>query len=224
MRGAGNLFLKIEVLDQSYRKRLVTMGRRGIFWNGSWATPISLKVRMVDPSKDIGRTLGGAAIGGVLAGGAGAIVGAVASGNKGKTLFSIVTVEGDELLCRCSGGQYPKIGGLMPIFLDRLARWKQLQQSGDFGRDERLRVFLLALFFGPFFFAVRFGLIAFLFALIFTLSTAFFGWFVLPFVALFIHHRERNLWLKQHGFNLASLDISALRMERQLNFEAEHGF
>ena len=216
----------IEVIGGDYKTDVAILNSKGFRFKGRVHTLISANIAKVDATKNTLATLGGAALGGLIFGGAGAVVGALASGNKGKTLFVVETLEGESFLCRASPAEYAKVAQSVNASLDELEkRQTMLADEGNFVRSGTGSAVLLSALLGPFYFA-NFGFGAFVLALAATVLTAGLFWLLLfpfPIAAVVMLRKSRRKWLANNKVRLQTLDIDAARKARQAAWQHEHG-
>lgn len=99
-KGEWNFFYEKSIFNNGAKLKL----NNGFLQGYSEFKFSELKIERVggNQSKQIGRSIGGSAIGGLLLGGAGLVAGALMGGNAGKVQFSVTTKTGKRALCEVS--------------------------------------------------------------------------------------------------------------------------
>lgn len=174
--------LALQVIEGHNKVRIATVQKKGIRYRGRFHLPVSMD-RLDGGSTDPAGSLGGAALGAMTFGAAGAIVGSVA-GRRGRTAVIIRTTEGTEIVCTVASDEFP---GLY-VEIQRLIA---LAATG-YVPPVPARVTAKQVFLGPFYF-VRFGAGWFIAAISITVITAGLAWLALPAVAAYLDRRRARV-------------------------------
>lgn len=99
-KGEWNFFYSKSIFNDGAKLKL----NNGFLQGYSEFKLSELKIERVgdNQSKQVGRSIGGAAIGGLMLGGAGLVAGALMGGNTGKVQFSVTTKNGKRALIEVS--------------------------------------------------------------------------------------------------------------------------
>jgi hypothetical protein len=174
--------LALQVIEGHNNVRIATVQKKGIRYRGRFHLPVSMD-RLDGGSTDPAGSIGGAALGAMTFGAAGAIVGSVA-GRRGRTAVTIKTTEGTEMVCTVASDEF---AGLY-VEVQRLIA---LAETG-YIPPVPARVTAKHVFLGPFYF-LSFGAGWFISAISFTVITAGLGWLALPAVAAYLDRRRARL-------------------------------
>lgn len=174
--------LALQVIEGHNKVRIATVQKKGIRYRGRFILPVSMD-RLDGGSTDPSGSLGGAALGAMTFGAAGAIVGSVA-GRRGRTAVTIRTTEGTEMVCTVASDEFP---GLY-VEVQRLIA---LAATG-YVPPVLARVIAKHIFLGPFYF-LRFGAGWFIAAISITVITAGLAWLALPAVAAYLDRRRARV-------------------------------
>ena len=174
--------LTLQVIEGHNKVRIATVQKNGIRYRGSLLLPASLD-RLDGGATDPTGSLGGAAIGALTFGAAGAIVGSIA-GRRGRTAVIIRTTEGVEMVCTVASDEFP---GLY-VEVQRLIA---LAGTG-YVPPVPARITAKQVFLGPFYF-LRFGAAWFIAALSITLLTVGWAWLALPAMAAYLDRRRMRV-------------------------------
>lgn len=124
-------------------------------------------------------------MGGLLAGGVGALVGAMAGG-KGRTVFVIETREGKKLVCTCKNSEFAGIYVLVNTLMELHPRAPAALRGSPRGFN-----WFYAIVFGPFYMA-RYGIMAFLVGILLVCLSFGMLW---PFLSMGSMYLQRRLIL-----------------------------
>lgn len=97
--------LVLQVIEGHNKVRIATVQKKGIRYRGRFHLPVSMD-RLDGGATDPAGSLGGAALGAMTFGAAGAIVGSIA-GRRGRTAVTIRTTEGTEMVCTVASDEFP---------------------------------------------------------------------------------------------------------------------
>lgn len=171
--------LAIQVIEGSKGVSIATVRKNGIRYRGRLHLPTSMD-RLDGGATDPTGSFGGAALGAMTFGAAGAIAGSIA-GRRGRTAVSIRTTEGAELVCTVASDEFPALY----VEVERL---KVLASSG-FTPPLEPKITAAQVLLGPFYF-IRFGVMWFAAAFTLTALTVGVAWLALPFVAARLERRR----------------------------------
>lgn len=174
--------LALQVIEGHNKVRIATVRKNGIRYRGRFHLPVSMD-RLDGGATDPAGSLGGAALGAMTFGAAGAIVGSIA-GRRGRTAVTIKTTEGTEMVCTVASDEFP---GLY-VEVQRLTA---LASTG-YIPPMPARVTAKQVLLGPFYF-LRFGAGWFIGAISITVSTAGLAWLALPAVAAYLDRRRARV-------------------------------
>jgi hypothetical protein len=174
--------LALQVIEGHNKVRIATVQRKGIRYRGRFILPVSMD-RLDGGSTDPSSSLGGAALGAMTFGAAGAIVGSIA-GRRGRMAVTIRTTEDTDMVCTVASDEFP---GLY-VEVQRLIA---LAATG-YVPPISARVTAKHIFLGPFYF-LRFGAGWFIAAISITVITAGLAWLALPAVAAYLDRRRARV-------------------------------
>lgn len=175
--------LTLQVIEGHNKIRIATVQKKGIRYRGQFHLPKSME-RLDGGATEPAGSLGGAALGALAFGVAGAVVGSIA-GQRGRTAVLIKTTAGTDLVCTVASDEFP---GLY-VELQRLVA---LASTG-YSPPTQAKVTAKHVLLGPLYF-VRFGFGWFVFTLSLTVLTFGLGWLLLPAIAACLdRQRARKL-------------------------------
>jgi len=162
--------------------KLARLKRDGIKYRGQILTPTRIALLQATPGSG-SDVVAGAMVGGLLAGGVGAIVGGLAS-TKGRTAFTIDFANGDQLVCTISPKLFPGVVASVNEIIRRRSRPAKITVVQDFS-------WLWAIVFGPLYMA-RYGFLAFVFGVVVCFLTLGIAWPFLSLVSLYLTKQQRK--------------------------------
>lgn len=174
--------LALQVIEGHNKVRIATVQKKGIRYRGRFHLPVSMD-RLDGGATDPAGSLGGAALGAMTFGAAGAIVGSIA-GRRGRTAVTIKTTEGADMVCTVASDEFP---GLY-VEVQRLIA---LAANGYVPQNQPAITFT-QLILGPFYF-LRFGIGWFLLSIIAVILTLGLAWPLLPFPAAYLDRRRARV-------------------------------
>lgn len=174
--------LALQVIEGHNKVRIATVRKNGIRYRGRFHLPVSMD-RLDGGATDPAGSLGGAALGAMTFGAAGAIVGSIA-GRRGRTAVTIKTTEGTEMVCTVASDEFPG-------FYVEVQRLIALAATG-YVPESQPPITFTQLILGPFYF-LRFGIAWFMLAIIAVIFTLGLAWPLLPFPAAYLDRRRARV-------------------------------
>lgn len=171
--------LALQVIEGHNKVRIATVQRKGIRYRGGLHLPKSLE-RLDGGAADTTLSFGGAALGGIAFGAAGAIAGSMA-GRRMRTAVLIQMTDGTDFVCTVASDEFPSLY----VEVQRLIA---LAATG-YIPPPPARVSVMAVFLGPFYF-FKFGFGWCVFAFCLTIFTFGIGWLLLPAIAAYLDRRK----------------------------------
>lgn len=171
--------LVLQVVEGHRKGGIATIYKNGIRYRGRLHLPVSMD-RLDADATDPASSLGGAALGAMTFGAAGAIVGSIA-GRRGRAAVTIRTTEGTEMVCTVASDEFP---GLY-VEVQRLIALAATGYVPPIPAKVTAKQVLL----GPFYF-LRFGAGWFIGAFSITVITAGLAWLALPAVAAYLDQQR----------------------------------
>lgn len=180
--------LTLQVIEGHKKIRFATVQANGIRYQSKLHLPVSVD-RLDGGATDPSGSLGGAALGAVTFGAAGAIVGSIA-GRRGRTAVLIKTTDGAEMVCTVASHEFP---GLY-VEVQRLAALAAKGYKPPREPKVTFEMFLL----GPFY-LLRFGPGWFILGLFLTVITFGLGWLFTLAISANLENSRLNKLASESG-------------------------